>query len=178
MALKKKKKVILPVVAFNKDKISRYVRDMSLVFAGVILALLASRLSQAYYTKIDLVQFKTLVKNEVSKNKVSIDGDISRFQDEIMSCDYLLNFQDSLKNFRENFGNIGVIPFTDVAHECLSLLKESGKLHFLKDEKLLRFILKLETKRTYWNEGISCTTAIWTNILIFFCLCRNSMPKD
>jgi len=120
--------------------IVRYIRDLSIVVAGIAVTLYASDRVTGKSEKRDLALYMNAVKLEVEENIISLEHQIEVLQPSIRYADYLKSHdrksldKDTLNSYFETCYKFQSPSFKTNAFE---MLKSSGMMRLVTDKELL-----------------------------------------
>jgi len=141
----------------SKTKISiqtilRYLRDFSIVVAGIAVTLYVNDRIMNRSEKRDLKLYLTAVKIELEQNVKDIEEEIEILQQSINYAEYLKSHdkkslnQDTINSYKDNYYLLISMTYKTNAFEMLKL---SGTMRLMEDKELL---LSIWETYTYMND--------------------------
>ncbi|GAB6007866.1 hypothetical protein [Dysgonomonas reticulitermitis] len=125
-------------------RITKYLRDFSIVVAGIAVTLSLNSWITGLNEKKDTILYLNAIKLELEENFKDIDNDVipsmeksTNYARYLLSHDKKSLNQDTIQNYKYVYHNILIHTYKSNAFE---MFKTSGNMRFIKDKEVLRSI--------------------------------------
>ena len=155
------------------SSIKKYIRELSVVFLGVIATLYITNKISERNEQRQLKQQLEAVKLELADNIETLDGFIAFFDDTYKLKNIFRSgkkWEDIPQEERKYYNNQvrGVVKHFNYKHDAFDMLKATGNLRLIENKELLLDITKcyskMETARNMTNDYMNVKrNVIWNN---------------